>query len=302
MNLSTPTEPTDCLARNPQKIALLTDSCADLSAEMRAGKPIFVVPLKIRCHDGEFLDGETIFADDIYARQAAGETPQTSLPDGKTIEDTLAAISAAGYEKVIAIHLSSGLSGTYNMMCVAAEEQSDLEIAVFDSLSGSLGIGIMLLQLWEDIQAGMDWSTLTTQRVPHLIANTIPYFSVDTLEHLVKGGRIGKITALAGTMLNIKPIVGFSSDGQLTSVAKVRGRRQVQEKLMELVGEQLKDSHRRYNLAVANGGAQAEMEELAQKAKAAFPDYEHFWYGQLDATLSVYIGDGVLGMGVQFLD
>ena len=298
MNLSTAT---DCFANNPEKIALLTDSCADLSADLRAGTPIFVVPMKIRCRDGEFRDGVDIFSTDIYARQKAGELPQTSLPDGESIDQTLDAISAAGYQKVIAVHLSSGLSGTYNMIRLAAEERRDLEIAVFDSLSGSLGIGATLLQLWEDIQAGVGFRTLVERRVPSLIANTIPYFSVDTLEYLVKGGRIGKITAMAGTILNIKPIVGFSPEGQLTSVAKVRGRKQVQEKFLELLRRELARGSR-YNLAVANGGAPEDMAVLAEKMKAAFPNYEHFWYGELDATLSVYIGDGVQGACIQFLD
>ena len=93
MNLSTAT---DCFANNPEKIALLTDSCADLSADLRAGTPIFVVPMKIRCRDGEFRDGVDIFSTDIYARQKAGELPQTSLPDGESIDQTLGAISDAG--------------------------------------------------------------------------------------------------------------------------------------------------------------------------------------------------------------
>ena len=301
MNLST--EPV-CFDRNPQKIALLTDSCADLSAEQRSGKPIFVVPLKILCGDGEFSDGVDIFARDIYARQAAGELPKTSLPDGGTVKDTLDHIAALGYERVIAIHLSSGLSGTYNMVRIQAEEPEDLKVAAFDSLSGSLGIGITLLQVWEDIQSGMSWEELVERRVPALVGDTYPYFSVDTLEYLQKGGRIGKVTALAGTMLNIKPLVGFAGDGQLASVAKVRGRKAVQGKLLELLQARMAEhgAGRRYNLAVANGGSPAEMAELREKVAAAFPNYEHFWEGEMDATLSVYIGSGVLGACIQFLD
>lgn len=89
-------------------------------------------------------------------------------------------------------------------------------------------------------------------------------FSIDTLEYLQKGGRIGKITALAGTMLNIKPLIGFSEDGQLISVAKVRGRKAVQPKLIELL--QIKQvENKRYNIAIANGGAPKEMAELAKR-------------------------------------
>ena len=160
---------------------------------------------------------------------------------------------------------------------------------------------MMVLQLAEDIRQGMDWDTLTEHRVPWLIQNTFPFFSVDTLEYLQKGGRIGKVTALAGTMLQIKPLITFAADGQLQSVAKVRGRNLVIRKLIELV-EQHHDGAARYNLAVANGGAPAEMEVLRQKLTAALPDYDHIWSGELDGTLSVYIGDGVLGAAVQRLE
>lgn len=286
---------------NPEKIALLTDSCADLSEKQRKNKPIFVVPLKIRCVDGDFSDGVDIFANDIYRRQSAGEMPHTSLPEGGCVDEVLDQIAQMGYEKVLAVHLSGGLSGTYNLIRLHAQERKDLEICVFDSLSGSLAIGSVLLQAWEDIVNGMDWAELIQKRIPRLLENTIPFFSVDTLEYLQKGGRIGKITAVAGTMLNIKPLIGFSADGQLSSVAKVRGRKAVQPKLVELL-QRHAGVHTRYNLAVANGGAPQEMAELAKKVKAAFPDYEHFWEGEIDATLSSYIGAGVLGACIQFLD
>ena len=286
---------------NPEKIALLTDSTADLPAPMREGKPINVVPLKIRCEDGEYSDGVDITAEGVYERLHRGELPRTSLPEGGVVSDTLDQIRADGYERVIAVMLSSGLSGTYNMVRLQAGQRDDLEIAVFDSRSGSLGIGIMVLQLWEEILSGASWETLVRERAPHLVANTFPFFSVDTLEYLRRGGRIGRITALAGTMLSIKPIITFSDDGQLQSIAKVRGRRQVQDKILELLRARFQ-SGRRYNLAVANGGAPEEMAEFAARLKAEFPNYEHFWEGVMDATLSVYIGDGVIGGGIQFLD
>ena len=286
---------------NREKIALLTDSTADLTAEMRAGKPIYTVPLKIICQDGEFSDGVDIFASDIYQRLRRGELPRTSLPEGGSVSDTLDQIRADGYDKVIALMLSGGLSGTYNMVRLQAAQREDLEVVAFDSNCGSLGLGIMVLQLWEEIQAGADWDTLISTRVPHLIRNTYALFSVDTLEYLYKGGRIGKVAAMAGTMLSIKPIITFADDGQLQSIAKVRGRRQVQDKILDLLRQKFQPG-RRYNLGIANGGAPEEMAELSAKVRAAFPDYEHCWEGAMDATLSVYIGDGVVGAGIQYLD
>lgn len=285
----------------PQKIALLTDSCADLPAELIREYNIHIVPLRIRCADGEYADGVDITAADVYRRLRAGELPQTSLPAGEDFEAALREIYAEGYDGVIAVMLSSGLSGTYNLMRLAGQAcGGDFPVAVFDSRSGSLGQGITVLQLAEYIRAGMGWEELL-ERVPRLLEGTHPFFSVDTLEYLQKGGRIGKVTATAGMLLNIKPILSFSDDGQLRSVAKVRGRPQVMDKLVELA-VQVCGNHRHYNLAVANGGAPEEMELLRQKLTRALPDYDHIWAGEIDSTLSVYIGDGVLGAGVQILD
>ena len=203
---------------------------------------------------------------------------------------------------MIAIMLSGGLSGTYNLVRLIAEEcKGLLPVRVYDSVSGSLGMGLTVLQVAEDIRDGMGWEELTERRVPQLIANTYPFFSVDTLEYLQKGGRIGKVTATAGMLLQIKPLLTFAGDGQLISVAKVRGRHQVIDKLVDLTVQRCGE-HKRYNLAVANGGAPDEMARVREKLTAALPNYDHIWEGEIDGTLSVYIGDGVLGAAVQVLD
>ena len=286
----------------PQKIALLTDSCADLSPELAAENRIHLVPLRILCADGEYADGVNIHNTDIYRRLRAGELPQTSLPSVESVGAVLQEIKDAGYDGVLAVMLSSGLSGTYNLVRLIAEESGEsFPIRVFDSVSGSLGQGLTVLQLAEDIRNGMDWETLVERRAPQLIASTFPFFSVDTLEYLMKGGRIGKVTATAGTLLQIKPIITFAPDGQLQSVAKVRGRNQVIDKLVSMTADRCA-GHKKYNLAVANGGAPAEMEIVRQRLTAALPDYDHIWDGEIDGTLSVYIGDGVLGAAIQILD
>ena len=288
---------------SPKKIALLTDSCADISPRLAKEKGIFVVPLRILCRDGEYRDGVDITPDEVYCRLRGGELPKTSLPSGEDIGSALEEIVKEGYEGVIAFMLSSGLSGTFNVARLIGEEcEGKLEVAVFDSLSASLGQGMMVLQLAEDIKAGMSWEELVEHRAPQLVKDTTAHFSVDTLEYLEKGGRIGKVTATAGTLLNIKPILGFSADGQLQSAAKVRGRNQVMDKLVALTVKACGE-HKRYNLAVASGGSSSEeLEKLRTKLITALPDYDHIWEGEIDCTLSTYIGDGILGAAVQVLD
>ena len=288
---------------SPKKIALLTDSCADISPRLAKEKGIFVLPLRILCRDGEYRDGVDITPEEVYCRLREGVLPKTSLPSGEDIGSALEEIVKEGYEGVIAFMLSSGLSGTFNVARLIGEEcEGKLEVAVFDSLSASLGQGMMVLQLAEDIKAGMSWEELVEHRAPQLVKDTTAHFSVDTLEYLEKGGRIGKVTATAGTLLNIKPILGFSADGQLQSAAKVRGRNQVMDKLVALTVKACGE-HKRYNLAVASGGSSSEeLEKLRTKLITALPDYDHIWEGEIDCTLSTYIGDGILGAAVQVLD
>mgnify|MGYP000920059864 FL=1 len=135
----------------PKKIALLTDSSADLRWETAAENNIFFVPLRILCRDGEYLDGVDIRGTDVYQRLHAGELPQTSLPRVEDFAAKLHEIFEKGYDGVIAVMLSSGLSGTYNLARLVAEEckEQGRAMAAFDSLSGSLGLGMTVLQLAE---------------------------------------------------------------------------------------------------------------------------------------------------------
>ena len=287
---------------SPKKIALLTDSCADISRELAEKHHIYVVPLRILCADGEYLDGVEIRNTDIYERLRAGELPKTSLPSTEEIGKVVRQIVADGYDGVVAVMLSSGLSGTFNLSRILAEEcEGFLEIRAYDSLNASLGQGMTLLQLAADIESGMSWEELTERRVDQLMKGSFAFFSVDTLEYLQKGGRIGKVTATAGALLQIKPVLSFTEDGQLKSVAKARGRGQVIDKLVEMAVKACGD-HKRYNLAVANGGAPEEMVKVREKLTAALPNSDHIWEGEIDSTLSVYIGDGILGAAVQVLD
>ena len=282
-----------------EKIAVITDSCADIPPELVKEYGIFVLPLIIRAKGREFRDGVDITAEDVY-KILKTEIPKTSLPSG---EDTLALLRwlrMSGYTHAIAIMLSSGLSGTANMLRIMAQQVPELEVLVCDSLSGSIGSGITAIEVAEDVRRGKSAREIAA-RIPSLIANSHVFFSVDTLEYLQKGGRIGRIAALAGTALQIKPIVSFLPDGQLGSVEKVRGRKMVQSHLCQQVGRYVKPGCR-YNLLVGDGGDPEGGAQLQQKLGELFPNYERYLYIKIDATLSCYIGPGVLGAGIQILE
>lgn len=283
---------------NKQKIALLTDSCADIPQAMIRHDPIYVVPLKLIFSDGEYADGVDITPSEVY-RRLPQEIPKTTLPDGASVEQAFAQIKQAGYTKVLAIHLSGGLSGTSNLVRLIGEQTVGLEVAVFDSLSGSLGIGMTVMQAARWIEEGWSWTELL-RAVPALMQDTHVFFCVDTLEYLQKGGRIGKIAAIAGTLLQIKPIISFTPEGELVSVAKIRGRKAAMQKMVQLAAA-LVPRGVPFNLAVAHGDAPAELKEIRELARKSLPDYLHLMEGEIDCTLGAYVGPHLLGVGVQML-
>lgn len=280
------------------KIALLTDSCADIPKGLKEKYDIYVVPLKIRFGDEEYLDGVNITPNEVYERQK-NELPKTSLPDGALIEDTFDKIKNNGYEKVIAVHLSAGISGTFNLVRLLAADYKGLDISVFDSVSGSIGIGLIVIQIAKYIEKGYTYEKLI-ELTPKLIQNTTVFFCVDTLEFLQKGGRIGKISAMAGTLLQIKPILTFASDGQLTSAEKVRGRKLALEKMAQKI-EKLYSGNGAYNIAVANGNCLDEMNNLKDRILMSLANPQFIFESEIDCTLASYVGPHLLGIGIQIL-
>lgn len=285
-----------------EQIAIITDSCADVPEEWKEKYHIHILPMVITCQDGEYKDGVTIDAEEIY-RRLKTELPKTSTPTGEDMEKLFEELKEQGIEKVIAIMLSGGLSGTVNHMRLAAED-SGLEVCVVDSKSASIGCGVIVLQTAIWAEEGMPYTELC-EAVKVLCGNTSVFFSIDTLEYLQKGGRIGKATAIVGTALSIKPILSFDEDGEIYTPAKVHGHKLVEKKLLSLIEEQINKPEyqgKRYNLVVADGGAPEERDKLEQKIKMMFPDYQHIFRAKIGAALSTYLGDGLLGAGVQFLD
>lgn len=283
---------------NKQKIALLTDSCADIPQILVRRYDIHVVPLKLIFSDGEYADGVDITPGEVY-RRLTQEIPKTTLPGGELVEAAFERIKQAGYTKVLAINLSGGLSGTCNLIRLIGEQTVGLEVASFDTLSGSLGIGMTVVQAARWIEEGWSWTELL-RAIPVLIRNTHVFFCVDTLEYLQKGGRIGKIAAVAGTLLQIKPIISFTPEGELLSVAKIRGHKAAMQKMVQLATA-LVPRGVPFNLAVAHGDAPADLKVIREAAQKSLPDYQNLLEGEIDCTLGAYVGPHLLGIGVQML-
>lgn len=283
-----------------EKIAFITDSCADIPQKFILEKNVFVVPLKIFCEDSAYLDGVDITPEDVYQMIASGKKLCTSLPDGKAVEHIFEKIIEQGYKKAIAVCLSSGLSGTFNMFRLYSDMYAEyLEVHVFDSLNCSLGTGSILLRAIELYEQGTDWKALLSA-VQELIKNTHTFFCADTLEFLQKGGRIGKIAAITGTLLQIKPILMLTKNGGLAVAAKARGKKQAIEKLFSLLHEQAETQE--FTLSIVHGGLSIDSEAFQQKLTTALPAAKHVYVNQVSSAIAVYLGPGMLGASIQVIN
>lgn len=284
-----------------EKIAIITDSCGDVLPEYQKEYGIFILPMVVQASDGEYKDGVTITAKEVYEKQKA-EVLKTASPTGADICDMFEKVKEEGYTHAIVVTLSTGLSGTCNQVKLIAEMEENLGISVIDSKSGSIGYGAIAVLLAKYRDEGYCFNELV-KTGEKLVLDSYVYFSIDTLEHLEKGGRIGKAAALVGGLLNIKPILSFDKEqGEIFVPAKVRGRKGLQPKLMELVETHIEEQpERKYWLVVADGDLPEEHTELEKKLKEKYPDCQGMLHAEIGGALSTYLGAGLLGAGIIFV-
>lgn len=286
---------------NKQKIAILTDSGSDVPQSLKEKFNIKVIPLKIIFKDGEYIDKVNITAQEVYDRMKH-EIPKTSLPDGEAIKEILDQIKEEGYEKVIAVTISAGLSGTNNMVRIVADEYKGLDIFVLDTKNIGIGAGFSAIEAAVQVAKDTEWETLK-YKLQKGIEKAKVYFHVPTLEYLQKGGRIGLVQSVVGSVMNLKPIITCNEEGIYDTVAKVRGKAKSVKKTMELV-EEFAEKASKYNLAIAFGGetAREEAERIREELKLRLTSYENFFFDQVSPALGVHTGPGLIGIGVQILD
>ena len=209
-------------------VGIVTDSSCDLHDDELDGLDVEIVPLFIRFGTDEFVDREQITVEDFYRRMAsAEELPQTAAPPPGRFEQAFRRRLDAGCEAVVCINLSAAISATMQSAVQAAstmEATGDrADIRILDSRSVTAGLGTLVLQA-----ARMAADGATADAIEAFVADaserTHVFGTLDTLENLRKGGRIGGAQALLGSMLSIKPIVDISS-GEVEEAAKQRTRR-----------------------------------------------------------------------------
>ena len=280
-------------------IAVLADSCNDIPQELLEKYQIYTLPLMINYKDASYRDRVDITPEQVYERFQE-EIPKTSLPLPETIVETFAKIKADGFDQVIVSAISSGLSGTYQTIKLLAEDIPDMRIAVIDTLNIAIASGFVALYAAEQIEAGLPFDEVVTKTQAAVKKSTI-LFGVGTLEYLMKGGRIGKVSGILGSALNIKPIISCNEDGIYYSVAKVRGRKQSIQKLIDMTREKL-GQHKNYYLSICHGDDYEEMLLMKEQLKDLVAGAKIYAEGQISPVLGVHTGPGLLGVGIMVLE
>jgi DegV family protein with EDD domain len=280
------------------KIAILVDSGTDVPKSYRDKYNMYVAPLTIIYKDAEYHDGVDIQPEDVFARFAT-EIPSTSLPSPATIAGLFAQIKADGYDKVIVITISSGLSGTFEAISASGPAPEGLETRYIDTKNIGIGAGLTAIRAGELIEEGMPFEDLCAA-LDDVARNTKLFFCVSTLEYLMKGGRIGLVAGMLGTILDLKPVIACNEDGIYYTVAKARGRKKSLELALASAVE-FAGAAEHYNITVMHGAAQEEADALIADMKQRLPNYRLAIEGQITPVLVVHTGPGLIGVGVQRL-
>lgn len=280
---------------NSAKTAIMVDSGCDISQEFIEQYDIKVLRLKVLYGDRMYSDGLDIDPLEVY-RRFPQEIPTTSTPNMYEVSELVNEIKSEGYEKIIGITISSGLSGTYNAVAMAFEEE-DIETFAFDTKNISIGAG--LLAMWAAKKLSEGW---TFEAVKHGLNDKINdskvFFYMDTLDYLRKGGRISPAVAIVGKALNLKPIISCNEKGTYYTVSKIRGQHKGLEKLMDSLKDYIGD--KKAYLAIMNGDGTRYLDIIRARIKEMFPQCVVVVDKQITATMAIHTGPGLIGVGVLF--
>ena len=276
-------------------VGIVTDSSCDLGDDELEGLNVEIVPLFIRFGTDEFVDREQITVEDFYRRMATvDELPQTAAPPPGRFEQAFTRFLDAGCEAVLCINLSSAISATMQSASQAADsiraERANADIRILDSKSVTAGLGTLVLQAARMAAAGDNADTIEAF-VADASARTHVFGTLDTLENLRKGGRIGGAQAMLGSMLSIKPIVDISS-GEVEEAAKQRTRR----KALGWLRDTLSAAEPVECLAVMHGEA-ADVGDFCDMLAAVHSG--DIRVCKVGPVVGTHAGQGVLGMAYQ---
>lgn len=276
-------------------VAVVTDSTAYLPEDLVSDLGIDVVPLYVVLAGRSGREGCDIGPADVARAMAArGQSVSTSRP---TTGDFVAAYRRtldAGADRVVSIHLSAELSGTWDAARMAASQVGEHLVTVVDSRSTAMGLGFAVLAAARAASSGVD-AEAVTEIARRTAGATRIFFVVDTLEHLRRGGRIGAAAAVLGSALAVKPVLHML-DGRVVPLEKVRTSARALHRLVQRAVEEAGDGP--VSVAVHHLAAAERAERLAAEMKERLPELQELHVSELGAAIGAHVGPGALGIVV----
>ncbi len=273
-------------------VRVVTDSACDLPDDLIERDGIEVVPLTIRFGKEELVDRKELSTDEFWRRLADSDVlPETSAPSAGAFEGAFRRVIEDGATGIICINLSSKLSATMQSAQVAAQAvQADCPVVVVDSLMVSMGLGSLCLTAARRAADGDSLESIVANVTDRRNRSKL-YGTLDTLEFLKKGGRVGNARALLGSMLAIKPVLEVR-DGEVEEAGKVRTR----SKALRLLVDRVKEGPFE-NLAVLHGNA-PDLDDLLDLLEPLTPRDE-IVVGQIGPVIGTHAGPRVIGVTFQ---
>jgi DegV family protein with EDD domain len=277
------------------RVAIVTDSTADMTPEMATTAGVRVVPLYVRFGDEEFRVGVDLSTEQFWARMLAPDAPfpTTAAPSPGTFRETFEACFAEGAEAIVCPTIGTKLSATFQSATLAAQALPDREIHVIDTGSTSMSTGIPALVAAEMAAAGAGGAEIAAairERLPDVDL----FVAVDTLDYLRKGGRLSPARAAIGTVLSVKPIITVT-DGIVVMAEKPRTRAKARDRVVELVAERPVE---RLAILHTPTSPPAEVEAFRDQLLARIPggvEPAFVSIGLIGASTGPHLGPGLMG-------
>lgn len=269
---------------------MVTDSSTDLPVELAQEHDVTVVPLSIRFGDREFADRSELSHDDFWVQlSSSGQMPETAAPSAGLFQDAFEDSHKEGADGVVAVCLSAALSATYQSAVIAAERVSDrIPVRVIDSGSVTMAAGFQVLAAARVASNGGDLEAVVNA-AEAVVSRTNVFATLDTLEFLKRGGRIGAAQAFFGGILNVKPLITLRG-GVVTPAGRVRTRSNALAAIADHVGTLGSIEE----LAVLHGAA-PDVEALSAKLAMHFPRHR-ILSAELGPVVATHTGPGVIGV------
>ena len=275
-------------------VAVVTDSTAYLPKGVAEDRGIRVVALEVRIGDRVGREGIDIDAAELSIALADRHLDvQTSRPSPAEFSACYRGAFDAGADEVVSVHLSRELSGTWDSARLAAEEFGP-RVHVVDSRSTGMGLGYAVLAAAEAAQAGAPGAEVAAA-AEAVAARCRLFFSVETLDRLRRGGRIGAAAALVGTALAVKPLLHVAQ-GRIVLLEKVRTTARAAQRLVELAVRAAGDGP--VDLAVHHLAAATRAEEVAARLRERLPEVARLLVSEVGAVIGAHVGPGLLGVVV----